>query len=80
MISLIWFIFHRNEIVQIDVLVSTDLASRGLDIEGVQTVKYKKIFFKIKDEIQVINMNMPKTIKQYIHRVGRTARAGKAGR
>ncbi len=45
-------------------MISTDLASRGLDVEHVG---------------RVINYNMPKQMESYLHRVGRTARAGRAG-
>ncbi|KAH7883605.1 DEAD-domain-containing protein [Phlebopus sp. FC_14] len=50
---------------QTDFLMATDLASRGLDIKGIETV---------------INYDMPNQLAQYLHRVGRTARAGKSGR
>jgi ATP-dependent RNA helicase RhlE len=49
---------------KIDLLVSTDLASRGLDLEHVG---------------RVINYHMPQQMENYIHRVGRTARAGREG-
>lgn len=52
----------KNSIVQI--LLATDVASRGLDI---------------KDVTHVINYDLPETYEDYIHRIGRTARANKSG-
>ena len=52
----------RNQ--QISVLVATDVASRGIDIDGVS---------------HVINYDMPVDPESYVHRIGRTARAGSDG-
>jgi ATP-dependent RNA helicase RhlE len=49
---------------KIDFLISTDLASRGLDVEHVG---------------RVLNYHLPQQMENYIHRVGRTARAGRPG-
>ncbi|MBI2525395.1 MAG: DEAD/DEAH box helicase [Candidatus Rokubacteria bacterium] len=47
------------------ILVATDVASRGLHIEGVS---------------HVINWDLPQDAEDYVHRIGRTARAGAAGK
>ena len=48
----------------IQVLVATDVAQRGLDIEGIS---------------HVVNYDVPRNADDYVHRIGRTARAGASG-
>ena len=49
----------------LNVLVATDIAARGLDIDDVDTV---------------VNFELPRDPEDYVHRIGRTARAGRKGR
>ena len=49
----------------IEILIATDVAARGLDVEGVEAV---------------FNYDIPQDIEYYVHRIGRTGRAGKKGR
>ncbi len=61
---------NRNRVIQdfnsgrYSILVATDVAARGLHIEGVT---------------HVINYDIPRNPKSYVHRIGRTGRAGKEG-
>ena len=43
------------------ILVATDIAARGIDVSGVS---------------HVVNFELPNVAEQYVHRIGRTARAG----
>jgi ATP-dependent RNA helicase DeaD len=62
---------RRNQIMdefhggKLDVLVASDVAARGLDIKNVNLI---------------INYDIPRTSVEYIHRIGRTARAGSEGK
>lgn len=48
----------------VDTLVATDIAARGLDVDGIS---------------HVINFDLPHVAEDYVHRIGRTARAGRSG-
>ncbi|CAF3922364.1 unnamed protein product, partial [Rotaria sordida] len=48
----------------VNILIATDVASRGLDIQDITVV---------------FNYDLPKSMEDYVHRVGRTGRAGKTG-
>ncbi len=50
---------------KVDILVATDIVARGIDIDDIQLV---------------INFDVPHDEEDYVHRIGRTARAGKGGR
>jgi ATP-dependent RNA helicase RhlE len=54
----------RFEAGQVDTLVATDVAARGIDVAGIT---------------HVINFDMPGSREDYVHRIGRTARAGASG-
>ena len=50
---------------QIDILIATDVAARGIDVDDVD---------------MVINFDVPQDVEYYVHRIGRTGRAGKSGK
>jgi ATP-dependent RNA helicase RhlB len=58
-------VIERVKAGEIKMLVATDVAARGLDIEALELV---------------INYDVPEDAESYVHRIGRTARAGKAGK
>jgi len=57
-------VMDRFRLNQCRILVATDIAARGLDVDGIT---------------HVFNYDIPWDVEHYVHRVGRTARAGKSG-
>jgi ATP-dependent RNA helicase DeaD len=58
-------VIRRLREEQLEIVVATDVAARGLDIEHIGVV---------------INFDIPNDPESYVHRIGRTARAGRAGK
>ena len=58
------FVMKKFRDASIQFLVATDIAARGLDVEGVT---------------HVISYDVPRDVETYIHRIGRTGRAGQSG-
>jgi ATP-dependent RNA helicase DeaD len=57
-------VMRRFREAKIQILVATDIAARGLDVEGIT---------------HVFNYDIPRDVDSYIHRIGRTGRAGETG-
>lgn len=57
-------VMYRFKSGQLDVLVATDIVARGIDIDDIQ---------------MVINYDVPRDVEDYVHRIGRTARAERDG-
>jgi ATP-dependent RNA helicase DeaD len=57
-------IMARFKSGEVDILVATDVAARGIDVDNIEAV---------------FNYDMPNDEEYYVHRIGRTGRAGKAG-
>lgn len=57
-------VMNRFRTGGIEILVATDVAARGIDVDDVDAV---------------INFDIPNDVENYVHRIGRTGRAGKAG-
>ena len=57
-------VMERFKEKKIAVLIATDVAARGIDVENVD---------------MVINFDIPQELEYYVHRIGRTGRAGKSG-
>lgn len=58
-------VMHLFRSRKIDILVATDIVARGIDIDDIAIV---------------INFDVPRDEEDYVHRIGRTARAGRGGR